>query len=579
MRAVNVTGRPVRVLLSGVFGPFGVDDEFGRKENIMELFHNQVTRGQDTASFRFFHRSFGLYFLAANLDADVTVLDFPSKDRFEQELAQGYDVVGISFIAPNFKKAREMARITRRVAPGAMIVVGGHGAAIEDIEHKIDCDHVVRGEGIRPLRRLLGQDPDSPIEHPTLPSSEKSSIFGLTVPGTPANLLVPGVGCINGCRFCSTSHFFGKAYTPYLSTGRELFETARRIADETGSDEFFVMDENFLKDRQRALDLIDEMERNNRFFSFNIFSSTETIRAFGLHNMERLGVVFVWIGVESSSQEGNFVKNAGLDARRLVSELQDRGVMVLASSILCAEHHTPDNIQGEIDFMIGLEADFVQFMLLTPLPVTQLYKDHQKAGLLRTDLPLEEWHGQKKLSYRHPAFPGDTAQHWIDSAFRQEYEVNSSSLLRVIRTALKGYERLARRWELEPGLQVRKRKLENSVRGWAPVLPGIARLAVNELERSRALELKRRIGRLLPATLVQRIKSPAATALAVAWRVRVRLAGDNIQPVTILTRYPARPLRVAPNRIPVQLVTSRADQVREQIAAVAMWATEPPLPN
>ena len=82
MRTVKVTGRPVRVLLSGVFGPFGVDDEFGRKENIMELFHNQVTRGQDTASFRFFHRSFGLYFLAANLDADVTVLDFPSKDRF-----------------------------------------------------------------------------------------------------------------------------------------------------------------------------------------------------------------------------------------------------------------------------------------------------------------------------------------------------------------------------------------------------------------------------------------------------------------------------------------------------------------
>jgi hypothetical protein len=579
MSAVNVTGRPVRVLLSGVFGPFGVDDEFGRKENIMELFHNQVTRGQDTASFRFFHRSFGLYFMAANLDADVTVLDFPSKDRFRQELAEGYDVVGISFIAPNFKKAQEMARITRQVAPGATIVVGGHGAAIEGVGDKIDCDHVVRGEGIRPMRRLLGQDPDSPISHPTLPSSEKSSIFGLTVPGTPANLLVPGVGCINGCRFCSTSHFFGKAYTPYLSTGRELFETARRIADETGSDEFFVLDENFLKDKQRALDLIDEMERNERFFSFNIFSSTETIRSFGLSNMERLGATFVWIGVESSSKQGNFEKNVGLDARKLVSELQDRGVMVLASSILCAEHHTQDNIQGEIDFMIGLEADMVQFMLLTPLPVTPLYRDHQKAGLLRTELPLMDWHGQKELAYRHPEFPGDTAQHWIDSAFRQEYEANSSSLLRVIGTAFKGYQRLARRWELEPVFAARKRLLERWIRGWAPVLPGIARLAVNHQERERALDLKRRIQRALPGTLVQRLKSPAATALAVAWRVRVRLMGDNIQPDTILTRYPARALRVPPNRIPVQLVTSEADQAREKFAAVAMWATEAPLPN
>ena len=70
-----------------------VDDDFGRRENIMELFHNQVTRGQGVASFRFHHRSFGLYFLAENVDADVTVLEFPTKERFERELRNGYDIV------------------------------------------------------------------------------------------------------------------------------------------------------------------------------------------------------------------------------------------------------------------------------------------------------------------------------------------------------------------------------------------------------------------------------------------------------------------------------------------------------
>jgi hypothetical protein len=579
MRAVKVSGRPVRILLSGVFGPFGVDDEFGRKENIMELFHNQVTRGQDTASFRFFHRSFGLYFLAANLDADVTVLDFPSRERFTQEVARGYDVVGISFIAPNFIKAREMARITRQVAPEATIVLGGHGAAVEGVEERIDCDHVVRGEGIRPLRRLLGQDPDAPIVHPTLPSSEKSSIFGVPVPGTPANLLVPGVGCVNGCRFCSTSHFFGRVYTPYLATGRELFETARRIADETGTDEFFVLDENFLKDRQRALDLVEEMERHDRFFSFHIFSSTEAIRAFGLHNLERLNVSFVWIGVESSSRRGNFEKNAGLDARHLVSELQDRGIIVLASSILCAEHHTPDNIQAEIDFMIGLEADFVQFMLLTPLPVTRLYQEQKAAGLLRLDLPLEEWHGQKLLSYRHPAFPGDAAQRWIDSAFRQEYEANSCSVLRVVRTVLRGYERLARRWQLTPGLEARKQLLAACARRWSAMLPGVARLAVNPLERSRALDLDRRVRRVLPPTLTERLLRPAATTLAVGWKLRVMLLGDAIQPDTMVTHYPARALRPVPRQIPVAEVPSQVEEVREKLSAMALWATEAPLPN
>jgi hypothetical protein len=35
------------------------------------------------------------------------------------------------------------------------------------------------------------------------------------------------------------------------------------------------------------------------------------------------------------------------------------------------EHHTPDNMQEDIDHLIDLESDFVQFMLLTPLPTTR----------------------------------------------------------------------------------------------------------------------------------------------------------------------------------------------------------------
>ena len=94
-KTASQENRPQRVLLSSVFGPFGVDDAYGRKENIMELFHNQITKGQGMASWRFHHRSFGLYFLAANINADVTVLDFPTRKRVMRELKKGYDVVGI----------------------------------------------------------------------------------------------------------------------------------------------------------------------------------------------------------------------------------------------------------------------------------------------------------------------------------------------------------------------------------------------------------------------------------------------------------------------------------------------------
>jgi hypothetical protein len=533
-----------KILLSGVFGPFGVDDTWGRKENIMELFHNQVTKAQGLASFRYHHRSFGLYFIAENIDANVTVLDFPSHQRFRQELANNYDIIGLSFIAPNFVKAQEMARLVREISPQSTIIIGGHGAAIEGVEELIDCDHVVHGEGIRWMRDFLGQDPDAAIKHPALPSAERASIMGVPLPGPQGTLLVPGVGCVNGCSFCSTSHFFGKSYTPFLRTGKELFDTCCRLAEERGSQEFFVMDENFLKNKQRALELLHEMERHRRYFTFQIFSSAEAIQAFGIDNLVRLGAMFVWIGVESSSPTGNFAKNQDVDAQTLVRQLRERGIVVLASGILCQEHHRQDTIQREIDFMIQLEADFVQFMLLTPLPVTSLYQSHKERGLLRNDLCYEEWHGQKELSFRHPEFPGNAAEQWVDSAFRQDYEVNSSSMYRVLKTTLMGYRRLSTQ-TLDPCLKARQEQLERRLRLWARMLPAIIRFPANQTERARALELRREIRRSFGLTLAEKLAEVATPVLATLWELRTKFLGDGLQPRTIVSRYRTEKARFA----------------------------------
>ncbi len=567
---MKTTTQPKRILLSAVFGPYGVDDAYGRKENIMELFHNQVTKAQDIGSFRFHHRSFGLYFLAANVDADVTVLDFPSRRRFIREITKGFDIVGISFITPNFVKAREMARLVRLHAPQSKIILGGHGAAIEGIERLIDCDEVAKGEGIRWLRNYLGQDPAAPIVHPTLPSAQLMRIFGVPLLGKPASVLVPGLGCVNACKFCSTSHFFGRAYTPYLATGKELFQTACRIAEARGTDDFFVMDENFLKERTRAMDLLGEMEAHGRFFDFSIFSSAEAVRAFGVENLARLGVKFLWMGIECQSQTENFEKNRGLDPKPLIRDLRDHGISVLASGILCMEHHTPENIQTDIDYLVGLESDFVQFMLLIPLPVTELYLDHQRRGLLKTDLPFEDWHGQKTLNFNHPRFPGDSAERWITAAFRRDYEENSSSMYRLVETAFRGSQTLAARAEADPWLAERARRLRKRVRDYAPILAAIERFAVNGRERQRALDMERKISAAFgPRSFFTRLLRTAAILLAAVWKYRIRVFGDAIQPRTIVTRYAAAPKARIGRKAEIIPLRPAADEPRQSGAAVA----------
>jgi hypothetical protein len=197
-----------KLLLSSVFGPFAIDDTYGRKENRMELFHNQVTREQGIFSYRFNHHSFGLYLMAENVGVPTTVIDFPSLDEFRRELHKGYDHVGISFIVPNFEKARKMAEIVRAESPGTKIILGGHGVSIPDVESLIPHDYICRGDGVAFLRRLFGEAVDRPVRHPLLNSSFNRKLMGVRLPQS-SGVLMPGVGCPNKCPFCCTSHFFG----------------------------------------------------------------------------------------------------------------------------------------------------------------------------------------------------------------------------------------------------------------------------------------------------------------------------------------------------------------------------------
>ena len=109
---VHPAGSKARVLLTSVFGPYAQDDEYGsRVMNPMELYHNQVTRTQGPFSLRMFHRSWGIMLIQANIEAPCTLLDFPTLDRFLDEIRdKQYDVIGITSIIPNEAQGEEDVR-------------------------------------------------------------------------------------------------------------------------------------------------------------------------------------------------------------------------------------------------------------------------------------------------------------------------------------------------------------------------------------------------------------------------------------------------------------------------------------
>jgi radical SAM superfamily enzyme YgiQ (UPF0313 family) len=441
-----------------VFGPYVQDDEYGsRKINPMELYHNQVTRVQGPFSLRMFHRSWGIMMIQENIVAPSTLLDFPSLDRFIEEIRDNeYDIVGISSIIPNVGKVKKMCSLIREHQPHCTIVVGGHVANLPDVAERTDADHVVKGEGIRWFRRFLGQDDSEPISHPEIFSGFGGRTMGVQLSHRPqdtAAVLIPSVGCPMGCNFCCTSAMFGGkgSFVNFYETGRELFRVMCRLEERMKVSSFFVMDENFLLHRGRALELLDLMRRHQKPWSIDVFSSARTIQSYSMEELVGLGISWIWMGLEG--EESAYAKLRGVDTHALVRELQAHGIRVLGSSIIGLESHTPGNIDRVIDYAVSHDTDFHQFMLYTPMPGTPLYREHERNGTLLPNADVADIHGQLAFNFRHPNISRDDSGKFLLRAFERDFASNGPSIMRLARTLLQGW----RRYRNHPEQRIRER--------------------------------------------------------------------------------------------------------------------------
>jgi len=463
--ALHPKGTQARVLLTSVFGPYAQDDEFGsRSINPMELYHNQVTREQGSFSLRMFHRSWGLMMIQRNISAPSTLLDFPTLERFECELSStDYDIVGISGIIPNFGKVREMCRVVRRLSPNATIIVGGHVAAIPGLDKLIDADYVVRGEGISWMRRYLGEDPDAPIDHPEILSGFGMRVLGMRVPDNTrdtAATIIPSVGCPMGCNFCTTSAFFGgkgKSVNFYES-GDQIFEVMQHMEHSMNVSSFFIMDENFLLNRPRAMQLLDRMKAAGKSWSLYVFSSVNAIRKYTMEELVQLGVSWIWLGLESP--KSTYAKLQNSDTQALAADLRQHGIKLLGSTIVGLEHHTPENIAQEIEYAVSHCTDFHQFMLYTPVPGTPLFAQMQEEGRMLEGIDLADIHGQFKFNFEHAAISREESKRLLDWAFRFDLERNGPSLFRICETIFQGWKR----YHNHPDLRVRQRMANEAVK-------------------------------------------------------------------------------------------------------------------
>jgi len=103
---------------------------------------------------------------------------------------------------------------------------------------------------------------------------------------------------------------------------------------------FFVLDENFLLHRKRALRLLELMEQNGKSWALNVFSSARVLQSYSIEQLVGLGVIWVWMGLEGERQQLPQARGRGHAEPR-----KDPAVARhprLGSSIIGLENHTPE---------------------------------------------------------------------------------------------------------------------------------------------------------------------------------------------------------------------------------------------
>jgi radical SAM superfamily enzyme YgiQ (UPF0313 family) len=522
------------ILLTSVCRPLG--PKYGDAPSVgYELLFGQVTRAQGLFSPRTFNSFFGLDYIAENLEAPTVVLQYPSKRELIRELKKGYDYVGVSFIMAVMHKMKETVALIRRYAPRSKIVLGGYGTVLKDEVLKPYADYICREEGVGFFRRLLGEpEIPMPYKHPLLVSWLR--VFGWKASGT--GKIFAGLGCPNGCDFCCTSHFFSRKHIKLLPEGKDIYAVVQRYLDADPSLVFLILDEDFLLNKQRAMQFRDCVLRGGRTLSIFVFASVKAISQYTVQEILEMGIDGLWIGYEGT--RSNYAKQQGRPIEEILREFREHGITVLTSMIVGFDYQNREVVAAELDQLLRLKPALAQFLIYGPVPGTPFYE-----RVIRESLLQEVYTSDKELFYRradgfrtmikHPTLAPEEIEELQRWCFDQDFQRLGPSIFRVLEARLLGYLKL--RNSLNPALRGKARYYAQELRTAYPVFlagrllgpNGCVRRAIGDLQRNVHAELG-------PPRAVERFKSLLAVGAAL-WTGLTLRVGLFQHPKLVRTSY------------------------------------------
>ena len=156
----------------------------------------------------------------------------------------------------------------------------------------------------------------------------------------------------------------------------------------------FIVDDNFIGNHTRALELCVELEKWQQAHGFPVMFYTEASMDLArkstlLDAMVKANFLYVFLGIESPSKEAlketRKFQNLAMDPVSCVDLIHERGLWVTGGFIVGFDSDTDDIFDRQIEFIERTAIPWAMLNSLHAAPRTALYERMQKEGRLLED--------------------------------------------------------------------------------------------------------------------------------------------------------------------------------------------------
>ena len=407
----------------------------------------------------------GILYLAAylekNSDHQISIIDAQVEELTSNQLAKKIqaispDIVGITAMTFTLIDVIKVIEIVKKIDSKIKIILGGPHAHIYPKE-TLDLsgvDFVVLGEGEKPLFELI-KNINNPkklkeIKNIAFKDENKQIVINecrdynqdLDELPFPARHLIPykkywsilsgnkimttmftSRGCPYQCTFCDRPNM-GKLFRS---------RSAKNVVDEMeeclkmGIKEIFIYDDTFTVNKQRVMDICNEIITRKLKFVWDIRSRIDTVDEEMLKKLKQAGCDRIHYGVESGTEKILKVLNKGIHLDQVVNIFnltKKIGISTFAYFMIGCPTETKNDILQTIKFAKNLNTDYVQITIFTPFPATKIYYDALNQGVIKNDYWLKFAKKPNltfKTKYWTKELSNETLFTLINSAYKQFY--------------------------------------------------------------------------------------------------------------------------------------------------------------